>query len=148
MEKFSIKSNIVRLEVEKANGETYVLSFNPDDLVFVNNMYSVYRRIDNKKDRYELELKALLQDKTKDKYGLPANIQKILDVNLKYVEYYKSEIDLLFGEGTYKEIFGDTADVQSIISLFEGVMPYISAKRKTVVKKYIDDSENSDGILS
>ena len=148
MEKISIKSNIVRLEVEKANGETYILSFNPEDLVFVNNMYAVYGRIEKKRDRYKLDLEALLKDKTKDRHGIPANMQKILDVNLKYVEYYKSEIDLLFGEGTYKEIFGDTADAQAIISLIEGVMPYVSAKRKTVVNKYIDDSESSDGILS
>lgn len=147
MEKISIKSNLVRLQIEKADGTDYDLVFNPEDLMFINNMYGVYNRIEKKQEEYTLKMNAVQKDKSKDKHGIPNNISKQIEINLEYANYLRDEIDHLFGSGTCQNIFGDARDFKSMLGLIEGVMPYVTNKRNEKMQEYLDDESEDEAIV-
>lgn len=139
-----IRSNAIRIAVEKNDGSEHILTINPDDLVFVQNMYEFYAQAQKKEKEYKAQIVALNKDKTKDSLGLPANLDKIIDINMKYADYMRKKMDDLFGTGTCQELFGQARDFNAILHLIEDIMPFISKSRKTKMDKYLNEENETE----
>ena len=139
MDSIKINTGIIRLEVDR-DGEKSVISFNPNDVVFAEKAYNLFKKFGEKQKEFDEKVKALEQSDSED----------ILDERFKLVKeiclYVEAEIDDVFGVGTSQKVFGTAITLDMFQQFFDGILPYIQRARAERLGKYIGN-ENS-GVMS
>lgn len=132
---FKIDTGRVRLLVE-CDGAENEISFNPNDVQFVNRFYSLMSELDEKQEEYQQAEAELLKDDRLDSYGMPQNMQRRLDLMLDVCAYMKGKIDDIFGVNTCQKVFGGACTLEMFAQFFEGITPYVEKARTDKVQKY------------
>lgn len=139
-DKITLNTGIKRVPVETTDGNTHVLVFNPNDVIFVEKLHKLYRDGQEKVTEIEKYVEEA-EDPVLDDSGVPVDISEITEKTKEINAWIRGEIDNLLGDGTCHAIFGDVnyygesfgVYVQLITQLNSFVEPFRAAK----VKKYI-----------
>lgn len=123
--------------------ETRVISFSPEDITFVERLYSVFGKLEDKQKELEEKEKELSKNKEVDNFGFPLNIKEKISLTKETCSYMRQEIDSVFGEGTSQKVFGDTNTLDMFKQFFEGITPYIQKVREDKIKKYKSDTSRN-----
>lgn len=134
MNNIRIETGGIRLTV---NGdESRVIAFNPNDISFAERYYDLLSRADQRIDAYAAREAELDKDTAVDAYGVPTNMPARMALLREACDYVKSEIDMVFGEGTSKAAFGDAYVLDMFQQFFDGITPYIQKARAGKMSKY------------
>ncbi len=132
----NINTDRVRLTIN--DDPSRVISFNPNDVGFVDRFYKMIKDFEIKSNEYKNKEKELEADNTKDEYGLPLNTQAQLDNLTDCCKYIREQIDAVFGEGTSQTVFENDNAIEYFTEFFEGIAPYITSVRSKKINKYTE----------
>lgn len=135
MESLKINTGIIRLQVD-CDGAINEISFNPNDIGFVENLYKIMGDLDKRKSEFEESEKELFSKDSLDENGLPINIGERVKLIKEICEYTRGKIDVLFGEGASEKIFGTVNTIDMFEQFFDGITPYIKNARSKKLAKY------------
>ncbi|MDD3395570.1 MAG: hypothetical protein PHG19_13175 [Anaerotignum sp.] len=130
-----INTGVIRLEVD-CDGVKDEISFNPNDVVFMENIYRLMGELQEKKAEYAEAEGKLDANKGVDESGFPLNMQEQLNLILDICFYIKGQIDGVFGEGTSKKLFGSANTLDMFEQFFDGITPYIQSARESKLAQY------------
>lgn len=130
-----INTGVIRLEVD-CDGVKDEISFNPNDVVFMENIYRLMGELQEKKAEYAEAEGKLDANKGVDESGFPLNMQERLNLILDICFYIKGQIDGVFGEGTSKKLFGSANTLDMFEQFFDGITPYIQSARESKLAQY------------
>lgn len=133
MDSIRIDSGDIRLQIN--DGPNY-LEFNPADVKFVEKFYSLVTGYEEKYDEYIRRASKIDADATVDERGLPVNFEEGIALLKDICEFVRSKIDEIFGEGISQALFGDSYVLDHYMQFFQAIVPFVEAKRDSVVKKY------------
>jgi len=135
----NINTGEIRLTV---NGDPKrELVFNPEDIGFVERFYDLLSEFENKSKEYQAKAQELENDETLDAYGIPLNTKQRIALLREACQYFRSQIDKIFGQGTSDIVFGSINTLNMFAEFFEGITPYIQKARSDKLKKYIGNRE-------
>lgn len=134
MESIRCNDNKIRLMVN--DDPDRVISFDPEDVVFLDKVYGLIADIDKKKTEFVEKEKELAKNEKVDAYGIPENMRQRLKLLLDICLYFRDQVDLIFGEGTSQTVFGNSNTLDMFEQFFSGITPYIYKNRQEKLAKY------------
>ena len=142
METLHISTGEKRLAVSVDGVNGREITFNPNDILFVERLHRFYRLAMQKAREWEArqaEYAAKLADVPVDDNGMPETLDTALEPLNEMNAFMREQIDLIFGEGTAKAVFGEAVyrNPAVYVQLIEGVKPFVEAERVRVVEKYV-----------
>ncbi|WP_352400146.1 hypothetical protein [Anaerotignum sp.] len=130
-----INTGTIRLEVD-CDGVKDEISFNPNDVVFMENIYRLMGELQKKKEEYAEVERKLSSNQDTDENGIPVNMKERLSLILDICSYIKGQIDGIFGAGTSKKLFGNANTLDMFEQFFNGITPYIQSARESKLAQY------------
>lgn len=130
-----INTGIIRLEVD-CDGVKDEISFNPNDVIFMENIYRLMSELEKKKKAYEETEQKLNANTGIDENGIPVNMKERLSLISDICFYIKGQIDEVFGAGTSKKLFGNANTLDMFEQFFDGITPYIQSARESKLSQY------------
>ncbi|MEA5057250.1 MAG: DUF6673 family protein [Anaerotignum propionicum] len=130
-----INTGIIRLEVD-CDGVKDEISFNPNDVIFMENIYRLMSELEKKKKAYEETEQKLNANTGIDENGIPVNMKERLSLISDICFYIKGQIDEVFGVGTSKKLFGNANTLDMFEQFFDGITPYIQSARESKLSQY------------
>lgn len=143
MQNLNIDDGTIHLSIN--NDETRVISFNPKDSLFAEKFYRLIENFKVDLKKYEERAKEIDAVTEVDENQVPVNMQERFDLLKEVCNYFKSETDKVFGEGTSNKVFGDTVDLDMFTQFYDGISPFINKARTEAVKKYIPPVQKPKG---
>jgi|SRR5690606_5050783 len=134
MDSLRIDNGEVRLAIN--DDPNNLLIFNPKDLLFVEKFYALQAKLEKDVVTYKAEAEKLEAVTELDSKGLPVNAKDRLRFLRETGEKFRAEIDILFGEGTSKRVFGDAIVLDAFLQFFQQLAPYIKKSRTEKVEQY------------
>lgn len=134
METLQLKTGAVQIAID--GDPERVIEFNPEDVVFVELFYNLIRNFEVKEKEFSERFAALEQNSKIGTDGLPDNTRERLAMVREVAEYLKSEIDVVFGAGTSRKVFGDSIVLPLFEQFFQGIIPYVQKSREKKIQKY------------
>lgn len=134
MENLKYNDGVIRLAI---NGdENRIISFAPDDIGFMQRYYELIAFLELREQEYINKAKEIDENsKNKNLDGLKLLREMCEDV--------KTQIDIVFGEGTSKAVFGNSLRQDMFIQFFDGLAPYINKVRENKIKKYTEQNKKN-----
>jgi len=119
-----------------------VIEFNPQDILFIERFYAVYREFQAKQVEFDVLSKELDDNKNVlAEDGLPVNFEAGLKFLKDTCIFVREKIDIVFGAGTSQKAFGDALSLEMIEQFFKGVTPFVWEARAEKVQKYSNTAE-------
>jgi len=141
MSNININTGEIRLTIN--DDESRVISFNPNDLQFVNNLYELLTDLENKEKEYKEKEAEIDKSAKVNSYGIPVNLKEKLDLLKETCGYMRGKIDTVFGEGTSQTVFGNANTLDMFEQFFDGVTPYIQKVRDQKINKYTKNNKKN-----
>lgn len=130
----NINTGEIRLTID--GDPNRVISFNPEDIGFVERFYGLISEFEGKAEEYRKKAQEIEKNKETDKYGIPKNTDDSIALIREACEYFRHKIDEIFGKGTSNTVFGEINTLEMFVSFFEGITPFIQKARTEKIKKY------------
>ncbi|MEN6482582.1 MAG: hypothetical protein ABFD29_10475 [Anaerolineaceae bacterium] len=128
METFDTKSNI---QIVLDGDSSRVISFNPRDVMLRNRITQFMLNLQAKRTEIAERAQAIEAVTEKDEDGIPINIKDALSFNTETSEYFISQLDDIFGDGTSEKLFGPRAfDIELMLSFMTFIMDKINIVSK------------------
>ena len=141
MSNLNINNGDIRLTVN--NDRNRVISFNPNDLGFVNNLYDLLSDLESKEKEYKKREAEIDKNTKRDCRGIPENLKEKLALLQETCSYMREQIDKVFGEGTSRKAFGNTNALDMFEQFFNGITPYIKKVRTPKIDKYTNNNKKN-----
>ncbi len=141
MSNISINTGEIRLTIN--DDESRVITFNPNDLQFVDNLYNLLAELENKEKEYKRKESEIDKNTEVNSYGIPANLKDKLELLKETCSYMRDKIDTVFGEGTSQKVFGNANTLDMFEQFFNGVIPYIQNVRDQKINKYTKNNKKN-----
>lgn len=122
-----------------------VISFNPEDLSFVERFYALLGDFEEKEKEYKAKAEVLQPDEETDEFGIPKNFGSVLTLLHETCDFMREKIDSVFGSGTSQMAFGDANTLDMFEQFFTGITPFVQKSREKQVQKYT--SKQKPGVL-
>ena len=135
MDKLKINTGAVRLLVD-CDGVENEISFNPTDVIFVENLYKLMSELDVKKTEFTAKEAELNKNVGTNENGIPYNVAEKINLVKEVCKYMRDRIDVIFGVGTSDKVFGGANTLDMFEQFFNGITPYISKARAAKTAKY------------
>lgn len=135
MNNIKIRDTKVRLKV---NGdENMIISFDPDDVGFIERYYSLVDFLNKKQNNYITEAQNIdNSDETKE-----IKTRKGIKLLAKMCKDIKEQFGIVFGEDIINKIFGNSLNQKMFEDFLYGIAPYINKNRAEKLSKYMSDNE-------
>lgn len=140
MEKLKINTGAIHLAVE-CDGIESEISFNPNDVAFVEEIYKLMSELDAKSAEFAAKEAKLDENSGTDENGIPVNAIERLKLIKEACLYMRGRIDDIFGAGTSDKVFGCTNTLSMFEQFFEGITPYINRVRANKMSKYTNKTK-------
>lgn len=140
MESIKITDNKIRLMIN--DDESKVISFDPQDVGFVNRYYGLIDFLDARQTDYSKEAEAI----DKSECAKEEKNRRAFKLLEKMCKETKEQFDVVFGEGTMGRLFGDSLRLNMFEELLYGIAPYINKARREKIEKYA--RSGSGGVMS
>lgn len=134
MESLKISSGTIRIAIN--DDPEKVIEFDPNDVLFAERFYSIYKEVEAKQAEYLKRSKELDAQVDLDENGIPANAEEGIAFLREACEYMRSKIDYLFGPDASQKAFGDALSLDMIAQFFEGMTPFVEKARREKLVKY------------
>jgi hypothetical protein len=144
MPNLRIDSGAVELTI---NDGPEVLIFNPSDINFAKGFYNLLKTFNSKQKEYEERARVIDANTTLDADGLPANIADGMALIDDICNFTFEQIDLLFGKGASKKVFGELRTINMFEQFFQGITPYLRSARAPMIEKYVKHSKRKAGAV-
>lgn len=135
MESLKLNSGLIRLEVDR-DGEKGEISFNPNDVRFVESFYKARQTFLEKEEICKKDIAALEKNTETDAHGVPVNAGQQIAAIKEFAESINEIIDTVFGVGTSRMLFGESLVLDMYTQFFESITPYIQGARENKLAKY------------
>lgn len=119
-----------------------VITFDPNDLVFIEKFYRLYGELLRMRDEYQERALQITQDMEKDENGIPTDTEPMFALANETFEKLREQIDNVFGEDTSQTAFGDRSNWNAFVQFFEGVIQYIAPEREAAMADYLPPKKN------
>lgn len=116
--------------------EKRVVSFNPEDIEFVSAFYDLIADFSEKEKEFAAREAELKENTGLDALGIPTYTKELLVLNKEIFAYLRQKIDDIFGDGTSKAAFGKANTLNMFEQFFNGIVPFVQAKRTEKLGKY------------
>jgi hypothetical protein len=124
------------VKVLQINDGPDTLKLNLSDVGFFERFTKLKGDLDAKVADYQKREAELDAEKGVDDKGLPLNISERAAYMHEACTYIRSQIDVLFGDGTSQKLFGDALSFEMIGQFFSGITPYIEKEKAKRISKY------------
>lgn len=118
----SLRLNTKRVEIMIDDDPKRVVRFNPDDVHLRARIYTLAKEAKRKQDAMQAQLTELETMEGEDELGLPLKIESAMKLTVDIADFFMSEIDNVFGEGTSLIVFTDGFDFESMVVFLEYVL--------------------------
>jgi len=122
-----IDSGEVRLLVN--DDPSRVISFNPEDILFVEKFYGLLGGFEDVQKRFQDRLNTIPNDD-------PSTAPQVIAVVEEAWDYLSEQIDSVFGAGTSEAAFAGAKSLSQVEQFFIAIAPYVKMKRQDKVAKY------------
>ena len=112
-----------------------VVKFNPDDVHLRGRIYDLGKVVKRKEIEMKQRLAEIETFDGEDELGLPLKDVAAKDLMIELADFFTSEIDKAFGEGTSEKVFAGGFDFESMALFLE----FATSKFEAVGAKKIDD---------
>ena len=116
------------------------LEFNPTDLNFAERFYVLIVEFENKHKEYQKRMDAIDLDQSVGEEELSKRLKESLDIMKETCDFWREQIDKLFGLGTSQKCFGDIKSLDMVSQFFEGITPYIQGSREEKISQFVPDA--------
>lgn len=130
----TIDTGEVRLLIN--DDESRVITFNPEDLAFVDGLYGLIEALEAKSAEFSAREEELKKDDSVNGFGIPTYAKEMIALNKEVCEYIRGGIDELFGAGTSQTVFGNANTLGMFEQFFNGVISFVKVKRQKAMEKY------------
>lgn len=115
-----------------------VITFNPNDVIFVEKFYKLIGEISGMQERYAEQIKEIDGNKVIGNDGLPVNFADRLNMWRAIHTEVQAAIDSIFGAGTSQKAFGGAMPFSEDMyrQFFNGIIPFIQSERSAKTAKY------------
>jgi hypothetical protein len=113
------------------------LVFDPSDTMFAEKFYRLLQNLESKEVEFRTKAEKLDAVEAVDDNGVSTAMSEKIELLHQVCAFFRSEIDLLFGEGTSQKLFGESYSLNNISKFFTDITPYIQVARSAKVAKYI-----------
>ena len=131
----SLRLNTKRIEIMIDDDPKRVVKFNPDDVHLRARIYNLAKEAKRKQDDMQAQLTELETIEGEDSLGLPLKVETAMKLTVDIADFFMTEIDVAFGDGTSGIVFADGFDFESVVVFLE----YVLSKFEAVGAKKIDD---------
>jgi hypothetical protein len=142
MDSIRVETGIKRIQI---NDGPEFIEFNPSDVVFAERFYQLIKDFEIKQKEYEVRSLEIEKITGKDENGIPNNLPEGLALIREVCEFLKEKIDVLFGKGTSKKVFGDALNLNMFEQFFSGITPFIQVTREEKIAQYIPTKTTGKG---
>lgn len=136
MDALNININTGEKRVMINKDPSRVLVFNPTDVLFAERFYALFGELKTKLTEFNKRGAELSANMQKDSDGMPVNIDKQIALQIETSNYLRDKVDELFGEGTSKIAFGEVRNLDVIMQLLDGILPFFESVRSEKVAMY------------
>lgn len=140
MESIKINTGIIKLEIDR-DGEKSVISFNPNDIEFVDKLYNLFFEFEEKQKEYESKRAEIERQCYQD--GALDGISQQIALAKEVCLYLKDKVDYVFGVGTSEKVFGRALDIEMFPQFFDGIVPFIQKASNDRIGKYVKKSQGN-----
>ena len=134
MDTIRTDTSIITLQI---NDGPEVIAFDPSETLFAEKFYRLMRDLTTKEVEFRARAEAIDAKTELEEDGLPASLPETLAFMREACQFFRDEIDKLFGEGSSQKLFGDRYSLPAIGSFFTGITPYIKTARDERIAKYL-----------
>lgn len=135
MNSIKIRDTKVRLKVN--DDENMIISFDPDDVGFIERYYGLVDFLNKKQNDYITEAQNIdNSDETKE-----IKTRKGIKLLAKMCKDIKEQFGIVFGEDIINKIFGNSLNQKMFEDFLYGIAPYINKNRAEKLSKYMSDNE-------
>jgi hypothetical protein len=135
MENINVNTGEIRLTIN--NDPNRVVSFNPQDALFVERLYRLLGELDAKRAEFEQRAQALDANSKKDAQGAYANMVDRIQFLRETCTYMRGQIDEVFGPDTSRTVFGDSLSLEAFGQFLAGIAPYLASARQDKLRPYL-----------
>lgn len=118
----SLRLNTKRIEIMIDDDPKRVVKFNPDDVHLRARIYNLAKEAKRKQDDMQAQLTELETMEGEDSLGLPLKIETAMKLTVDIADFFMTEIDVAFGDGTSGVVFADGFDFESMVVFLEYVL--------------------------
>ena len=133
MDSIRIETGVKNIQV---NDGPEFITFDPTDVSFAENFYSLVQEFGVKQVEYKNRAEALDANKELDANSIPVNFADGLAMMREVCEFMRDKIDGLFGKDTSRKCFGKTLSLSVFEQFFTQITPFISTARAEKTSKY------------
>ncbi len=141
----NINAGEIRLTIN--NDPDRVIIFNPSDTGFAERFLDLISEFESKAEEYSEKARALDKNIELDAYGLPVNAKEKLALIRDACNYFRGQIDKIFGAGTSDTVFGSVNTLDMFAEFFEGISPFVEQARSEKMQKYAKVEKQNRAIL-
>ena len=131
----SLRLKTKRVEVMIDDDPERIITFNPEDVHLRARIYNLAKEAKRKQDDMQAQLTELETIEGEDSLGLPLKVETAMKLTVDIADFFMTEIDVAFGDGTSGIVFADGFDFESMVVFLE----YVLSKFEAVGAKKIDD---------
>ena len=139
-----INTGITRLDIER-DGIKSEISFNANDIKFVKGVYALLKKIEEKQKHYLEKENTIDENQSIDSYGMPINLALKLEIMEEICADIRTDIDLIFGQGTSDSAFGEYNTLGMFEQFFNGIAPYIQKSGEARIGEHIGTKKTKSG---
>lgn len=143
-------NNDVGVKLAINNDQNRIIRFNPEDVGFIQRVYSLVDFYNEREKHYISEYDKLDEDHEVEIFtddegnevAIPHNAGGKIELVNKMCDEMNEKIDEIFGSGTSEilfqgaKAFGDSNETNQYLQFFSGIKPYISTARESKISKY------------
>jgi len=134
----SLRLNTKQIEIMIDDDPDRIIRFNPEDVHLRGRIYDLGKVVKRKEIEMKQRIAEIEQFEGEDELGLPLRDVAAKDFMIELADFFTSEIDTAFGEGTSEKVFAGGFDFESMALFLE----FATSKFEAVGSKKVNERLN------
>lgn len=134
----SLRLNTKQIEIMIDDDPDRIVRFNPEDVHLRGRIYDLGKVVKRKEIEMKQRIAEIEQFEGEDELGLPLRDVAAKDFMIELADFFTSEIDTAFGEGTSEKVFAGGFDFESMALFLE----FATSKFEAVGSKKVNERLN------
>ena len=115
-----------------------IISFNPHDVRLCERVTMFWEDANKKQEEFEKRAKEEANLEEKDENGIPINLAKSATLMRETADWVCEQLDIVFGKGTAKKVFGDTFTFDDFALFMQYVFSFFTQESQERVTKRLN----------
>lgn len=135
-----LDTGIKKIKIEVVNGNSYDLTFNPNDTLLIEQVHALYFEAMERLDEIERLSKEHGTPEV-DERGMPLQITPVIEPTNNFNVFMKERLTAIFGNGLCKAVYGETMFYGGMLKVYpdllKGLLSFAEPIREEKVAKFI-----------